>query len=655
MKQYSLRLGVLTPVLACLFLLAACSNGDSDGLALGGSGGASAQRTVGKGVASSGDNASCVSRTHLEGARSYQVTLPSASGETISFQVFEPATFNCRTGHELVLHGHGFGGSRQTTRDGFIGELLERGYGVISIDARGFGDSTGTVRTMDPDFEGKDYLAILDWAEANLDWLVYEGGNLVSGAIGGSYGGGYQLLIHNIDPQHRLDALSPDITWNDLTYSLNPGDTVKSSWGLLLTAAGEAGANQPLIDGLDPTQKETLVRAVAENNFPQGALNFYRYHSPRYYFDGGTDGEQSFLLDPLFGPQSFGTPANLPVKVDILFSQGIRDTLFNFNDAWRNFESYRALGGDVRLLTHESGHILPVSTSALPGLEGALDPLSELGVHLPDFQLPGGDNRCGTLDRNAATLAFFNEKLKRRPADPLIAQLKNQVCFSLDGNHALYVKADQVKAPPRGEVLPGAPEIAVTNGLPVPVGALALATVALGPSVIPLKDIGAGGDVLAGIATVDLDLTHVAGVDGCEQSASIPQQLPLSVACDAIIYLGLGVQRAGAGSYDLIDDQITPVRGLGQHVVELVGVAEGLNEGDKLALLVYGYHLQYPTSITRDVLVPAVNIAASVRLPLTGIAFPAGAITGGDDGEGGASGFCVPGLIPVIGGQCLPI
>ncbi len=655
MRRYSLRMGAALPVLGWALLLAACSNGDNDGLGAGGGSSAGAQRTIGKGIASTPGNASCKEQRDLTGARSYQLTLPSASGETISFQVFEPAAFNCRTGHELVLHGHGFGGSRQTTRDGFIGELLEAGYGVISIDARGFGDSTGTVRTMDPDFEGLDYLAILDWAEANLDWLVYEGGNLVSGAIGGSYGGGYQLLIHNIDPKHRLDALSPDITWNDLTYSLNPGDTVKSSWGLLLAAGGEAGANQPLIDGLDPALKETLVRSVAENRFPQGALNFFRYHSPRYYFDGGTDGEQNFLLDPLFGPQTFGTPANTPAKVDILFTQGIRDTLFNFNDAWRNFESYRALGGDVRLLTHESGHILPVSTSTLPGLEGALDPLSELGVHLPDFQLPGGENRCGTLDRNAATLAFFNEKLKRMPPDPLIAQLKNRVCFSLDANHALYVDADRVKAPPRGEVLPGTPEIVVTNGMPIPVGALALATVALGPAVIPLANIGAGGDVLAGIATVDLDMTHVAGVDGCEPSASIPPELPLSVACDAIIYLGLGVQRAGAGSYDLIDDQIAPVRGLGHHIVELVGVSEGLNEGDKLALLVYGYHLQYPVTVTRDLLVPAVNIAASVRLPLTGVAFPASVITSEDGGEGGTTGFCISGLLPVIGGQCLPI
>ncbi len=645
---------------ACLIaagLISACGGDGGDDVISGGGGGSiSAKRTVGRGVPSTGDNASCMNQTNLEGARNYHITLPSASGETISFEVFEPDAFDCKSGHELVLHGHGFGGSRQTTRDGFIAELLSNGYGVVSIDARGFGDSTGTVRTMDPDFEGQDYIAILDWLEANLDWLVYEGGNLVAGAIGGSYGGGFQLLIANTDPEHRLDALSPDITWYDLTYSLDPGATVKSSWGLLLSVGGEAGANQPVIGGLDPAIKETLVRAVAENRFPDGALNFFRYHSPRYYFDGGTDGEQTFLLDPLLGPQQFGTPATLPAKVDILFSQGVRDTLFNLNEAWRNFEAYGSLGGDVRLLTHESGHILPVSTSAVPGLEAALDPVSELGVFVPpEVQAPGGAASCGALDRNSATLAFFNEKLKRKPADARIAQLSDSICFSLDAQHSVYIPADEVLAPrstaAAGATPPGT-KFSASNDTPIPVGAAALAAVSLGPAVLPMTDIGAGGEVLAGIGTAVIELAHAAGADGCEPSAQIPSELPLSAACDAIVYLGLGVKRAGESSYSLVDDQIAPVRGLGQHTVELVGVAEGLNEGDSLALLVYGYHLQYPVTVTRDVLVPAVNLSGEVYVPLTGIAFPDGVITlpdEGDDGGGGGGGGTTP-----ISGSCLP-
>jgi len=150
---------------------------------------------------------SCDDDTSREGGRSYPVMLTSASGETIAFQVLEPmGGIDCKQGHPLVLHGHGFGGSRST--EGFE-NYREAGFAVISIDQRGFGESTGTVRVMDPEFEGHDLIQILGWAEENLDYLQYRqepdlprelNPNLVAGAIGGSYGGGFQLLLHGQDP-----------------------------------------------------------------------------------------------------------------------------------------------------------------------------------------------------------------------------------------------------------------------------------------------------------------------------------------------------------------------------------------------------------------------------------------------------------------------
>lgn len=71
------------------------------------------------------------------------------------------------------------------------------------------------------------------------------------GAVDGSYGGGYQFLLQNMDPQQRLDSLSLAITWNDLRYSLNPNDVVKSGWDLLLTVGGEAGSYPPSLENKD--------------------------------------------------------------------------------------------------------------------------------------------------------------------------------------------------------------------------------------------------------------------------------------------------------------------------------------------------------------------------------------------------------------------
>ena len=80
-----------------------------------------------------------------EGGGIYSVNLQSASGHNIAFTVFEPAKFNCEKGNPLVLEGHGYGGSRANSPRGIMGDLIEAGAGVISIDQRGFGESGGSV------------------------------------------------------------------------------------------------------------------------------------------------------------------------------------------------------------------------------------------------------------------------------------------------------------------------------------------------------------------------------------------------------------------------------------------------------------------------------------------------------------------------------
>ena len=75
------------------------------------------------------------------------------------------------------------------------------------------------------------------------------------GMIGGSYGGQIQFAIAGIDP--RLDTIVPQITWNDLSYSLGPNNTdfergvtyrtpgvIKLDWPVLFSALG-VGAGVP--------------------------------------------------------------------------------------------------------------------------------------------------------------------------------------------------------------------------------------------------------------------------------------------------------------------------------------------------------------------------------------------------------------------------
>lgn len=605
----------------------------------------------------------------------YSVNLQSASGQNIAFSVFEPANIDCANGNPLVLHGHGYGGSRSQSPSGILKRLVDNGAGVISIDQRGFGESGGSVRVLDPDFEGQDLLQILDWAEANLDWLRYSnkkpvGGkkfNPVIGATGGSYGGGYQLLIHNIDPKKRLDVLTPDIAWNDLRYSLNPGGvygienfqpveggvkpigTVKSGWALLLVAGGESGSSQN--DGQDNLIRETLLRGASANRFPEGALEFFRYHSPSYWCDPEAAGAQTFLQSEV----TPGLAQKTPDPVDILFTQGFRDTLFNFNDALHNFSCYRALEdkkgkkADVRLITHQSGHILPVSASAVPGLAS----LTEQGVlNEMEFQKPGGPFACGELGIADAQFAFLVDKLFTpaeaeaiKAADAsnafdLLAANKGKVCLSLNDdvgqgtaseNAAVWVNENTLfnnLAPKaKGQATQSAVGSIAIDFTPGAEPTTVLTSAATGilrypfaPAVMPIE-LPAGVNTVAGVPTATLEIAPPVDMvmnPVCNEIYAATAMSPIGLVglepgCDPMLFLGLGVNRNGA--WRLIDDQVTPIRGFGKRHVELTGVAEKLAEGESLGLLVYGYHPQYPATSSRDLLTPIVALRGTLNLP----------------------------------------
>ena len=586
------------------------------------------------------DNASCVNQSNLGGGRSYQVQLPlvDADGvnQVVSFQVLEPTTFDCgnvaNAAHPLILEGHGYGGSRQTAANA-LSDYRDQGYAVISIDQRGFGASSGTVRTMDPEFEGQYLLAILDWAEQNLDYLAWkndtsgefiarpanatsvaDGDNLVVGAIGGSYGGGYQLLILTVDRKKRLDALQPDITWHDLRYALNPGDSIKSMWDLALSGAGEGASygvglsngQTPDNRGQDPVIKETLARGAAANEFPRGALDWFQFHGLGYWCEAaglpnmpykqyGADTvpmlqDASFDNSVLALPDD-GTASTYLNGVSILLTQGMPDTLFNFNEAWWNLQCLTAAGANVNLTTHTGGHALPYAQAP----EGPETPVGGAGC--------SNDN-----------VAWFNSKL--RPGQNAV-QIAD-VCMVLgDGDTVDFAHADLLAPQPNT----GAPSNnfstrAVTTGSPVPNGfAAANSGAGVAPVAVELGSI-ASEAILAGIARLNVTVSTPAGINETAFSCDSPDLATNTTGCDSIVFAGLGVKRANGLTWELIDDQLTPLRGLGEHNVDMVGVAERLLPGDKLALLLYGQHVQFVATFSRDATIPAVNLNGDIDLPL---------------------------------------
>lgn len=554
-----------------------------------------------------------VAVTETRAGTEQQVVLPSKVDDAdISFELFEPDNLVAGQSYPLVLQGHGYGGSRETARAGFVARLTAAGYYVISIDQRGFGASGGTVRVMDPDFEGQDLVQILDWAEELPGLRRRSNGEMYVGSYGGSYGGMYQFLLAGTDPKQRLRVMAPDITPHDLVYALNPNNVIKSGWIAALTGVGEASGVTSLQSGVMPmgTNQDTaiiesLTQGVLTNIFPDPARAFFTYHSVKYFCEGKAAEPQAFMFatpDPLaVAPRPF--PA-----LDVLITQGSRDGLFNFNEGFNNYNCLKERGGDVRFLTHESGHILPVSVTSVPGAEAGLDPLYD-AVTVPNFEDTAGPRNCGSLVLDDVQFAWFEEKLQfKTGAIDAALPIGKSPCLSLATGDAISVPQVKVGGTPFAFAL-DTPQFNSVLG----VGGSVLGNGAREQLLanVPLTTVAAGGGVIAGVPVLDIELTGLSGMETDTCAA------PIAIGgCDPILFLAIGQRHAGQTRWDLIDDEITPVRGFGKHSLRMNGIGERLLEGDELALMVYGFHAQFPITWSRDVLVPAMSVQGSVALPL---------------------------------------
>ena len=296
------------------------------------------------------------SPSQAQSHESWAATVTSIASDAIDIdiQVFKPATASAANPVPVILHSHGWGGTKATS--GFDG-YLDAGFGVVSITQRGHGASGGLRNVEDPDWEGQDMIAVVDHI-AGLDWVLTEEpapgepdpwtgdrvGDPVMGAFGGSYGGGYQYVLALTEMRDfgatRMDAMAPDITWHDLNTALAPNDVPRTAWLTALWAAGAAYS--------EPYISEGFLYGAATGQYPDGTVPVvvdlkgeFATHGPAGYVDA--EGERIHLDIPM------------------LITQGFSDNLFNFNEAWDNFT--QTLTDEARersqLVGHNGGHALP--------------------------------------------------------------------------------------------------------------------------------------------------------------------------------------------------------------------------------------------------------------------------------------------------------
>lgn len=279
----------------------------------------------------------------------------------ICFTLFRPAGATRDSPVPMVLHSHGWGGSRTTDPAAFA-YLTDAGLGVLSFDQRGFGESGGQAQIENPDIEGQDVQKIVDLVAARPWVEKQKPGDPVLGAIGGSYGGGYQFVGAFSELRDtgttRFDALVPEITWWSLTESLFPQGVPRTEWAAALTAAALP------TDAMPPLVLRGFAETAATGNVPAYLHDFLDRNGPEWHVRDGR------RLD-----------------IPVLFGQGETDNLFPLDQGLKNFS--RTLTDRARarsiFVGYNGGHTLP---SLLPAGSNVDIPLATSDACSPTLGSP---------------------------------------------------------------------------------------------------------------------------------------------------------------------------------------------------------------------------------------------------------------------------
>lgn len=293
-------------------------------------------------------------------------TIPSIGGHHVPITVYRPDGATADAPVPVVLHSHGWGGSRETRLAAFA-NYTDAGLGVVSIDMRGHGEAraTSASRLADPQAEGRDVQAVIDHV-AGLDWVRAEARDEdgvpgasrdpVLGVMGESYAGAFALLAAAGDP--RVDAVVAENTWNDLVAAMLPNGVPKTAWFASLWLSGA------LQTRMDPELRNAFEEAIRSGAEPQAAAVFRASSLAAY-------------------PGA--------VRVPTLLVQGANDTLFDLGQALANHALVTDGGGEAALVVHLGGHSLASPGQGGGGLSGA--------------ELRAWRNPCG--DARALALAWF--------------------------------------------------------------------------------------------------------------------------------------------------------------------------------------------------------------------------------------------------------
>lgn len=493
-----------------------------------------------------------------------------------------------------ILTTNGFGGSKASQAK-FAAAAADRGYVVLAYSGLGFGGSTCKITLDDRDYDGKaasQLVTFLGGGKAatdgtTIDYVVRDATahdgrrhdhDPRVGMYGGSYGGQVQFAVAGIDP--RVDTIAPQVTWNDLSYSLAPNNTsflrgvttATPGAGKLIWAAGFFATG--VLRGLEFAPDDP-ARLLPCPNFADDAC----FGLAKTALLGGPDAPTTAFLRHASLTSFIGD-----LKIPTLLIQGQTDTLFNLQESVATYRALKAAGTPVKLVWRSAGH----SGGRIPGEE--------------DESLKT-DTYLGTT-----LMEWYDHYLKDDPAVPSLdfTFLRDWVRYTGDATAAF----GRAPSYPAGETvvqrLSGDGRI-VTDPKAVVVGSRTFATTVAGvgtsyteisaadqgaaPSDLPGTSLSWTGAPLGkamdvvGVPTADLRLD--APVHAVTGALGTPGQLVVFVRLEDVAPDGKAVLPHKLVSPVRIDRPGETVR------VQLPGIVHRFAKGHRLRLVVYGGDLAY--------------------------------------------------------------
>ncbi|HEV7196232.1 MAG TPA: CocE/NonD family hydrolase, partial [Pedococcus sp.] len=347
----------------------------------------------------------------------------------IDADLYVPAGVDSAHRAPSILATNGFGGTKADQADLAQG-MGAQGYVTLSYTGLGFVDKNVCPITLDDRehdgaaasqmlrFLGGDpTIPAVDQATGkpvHVNQVMRDDGvngtrhDPAVGMVGGSYGGQIQFATAAYEHEHgtnRLDAIVPIITWNDLSYSLDPnngalpGGTARSGsvssnvpgafkyeWSVFFSGEGFAqGLEDISALGSNPgsfpayvankcpnfsTQVCTALTEVATQGYPsQASISFLRHASVASYMGD--------------------------IKVPTFLAQGEADTLFNLQESMATYTKLKAQGTPVSMDWQSWGH-----SNSTP-VAGELDELHPLASY-----------------QGRQLVAWFNHYVKRTGPQP---------------------------------------------------------------------------------------------------------------------------------------------------------------------------------------------------------------------------------------------